>query len=369
MRIPLTLLVVAAAIAAATTATSASATPLALPAPTGTLATGTTTLHLVDRTRRDPLAGGRRELMVQLWYPAARRAGRPAQYMTPGTAAALEASFGLPRGTLASLETHAFAGVPIASGRHPVLVYSHGLGTIRGFNTSLLDELASRGYVVAAIDHTSDAGLVEFPGGRIVKGVAPAVPTTDQNARLLATRVADVRFVLDELTRRTNAPAGLLAHRLDLSRVGALGHSFGGATAAAAMLADRRIKAGADLDGKIWGPVVAKGLERPFLLVIGDSLGAHPTPDQAAFLSHLRGKRYALRLAGGGHFSFTDLPLFAAAVPGLDRAFDVGTVEPERADGAVRAYVAAFFASALDGRSSMLLAGPSSAYPEVRFLR
>ena len=47
---------------------------LTLPAPTGPHRLGTVSLHLVDRSRPDPVAGpGRyRELMASVWYPAAR---------------------------------------------------------------------------------------------------------------------------------------------------------------------------------------------------------------------------------------------------------------------------------------------------------
>ena len=42
-----------------------------LPAPTGRYKLGTTELHLIDRKRNDPTApGGKRELMVSIWYPA-----------------------------------------------------------------------------------------------------------------------------------------------------------------------------------------------------------------------------------------------------------------------------------------------------------
>lgn len=52
---------------------------VALPAPTGSQAVGTVSLHLVDRSRPDPWMPTEkaRELMVSLWYPAEKAAGRP----------------------------------------------------------------------------------------------------------------------------------------------------------------------------------------------------------------------------------------------------------------------------------------------------
>jgi hypothetical protein len=59
---------------------------LTFPEPTGPHLVGTTELHLVDRHRDDPFVPGRsRELMISIWYPAARRSER-APYLQPRTA-------------------------------------------------------------------------------------------------------------------------------------------------------------------------------------------------------------------------------------------------------------------------------------------
>jgi predicted dienelactone hydrolase len=306
--------------------------------------------------------------MVQLWYPAAGAGADPVPYMGAAVATQVETLFSLPGGTFGALPTHAATASRLAAGRHPLLLLSHGLGTMRAFHTALAEQLASHGYVVAVIDHTHDAAFVEFPDGRLVPGRAPAIPSAIERRRLLRARVADVRFVLDELTRHATSPSGLLSGGIDLGKIGALGHSFGGATAAETMLADRRIRAGADLDGKIWGKVASRGLDRPFMVVIGDTFGGELTPDQARFVSRLRGERYALHFDGAGHFSFTDLPLFSSALPGLGDLVDIGTIDPEQAARALGAYVLAFFDATLLGRRDPLLSGPSPAYPEVRII-
>jgi len=56
-------------------------------------------------------------------------------------------------------------------GPHPVVVFTHGYtGTFTDY-TFLFEDLASRGYVVAAVDHTYEATAVEFLDGRLVKSV------------------------------------------------------------------------------------------------------------------------------------------------------------------------------------------------------
>jgi predicted dienelactone hydrolase len=249
---------------------------LGLPAPTGPHRVGTTSLHLVDDSRTDPLAPTPRwrELMVRLWYPAAPSRQPAAAYLPPGVASVfgdfLRAVTGVDLPTdLLSFPTHSLQDPPALPGaRGPVVLFSHGLGVSAAINTALHEELASRGYVVAGIDHTFD-GVVEFPDGR-VEVQKPGLLVDDL---LREVRAADLRFVLDQFTALAaghNPDAGHrplprgLARILDLTRVGAYGHSMGGPTVIGAMNQDRRIDAGAALDGTLRGPV---SFDRPFLMM------------------------------------------------------------------------------------------------------
>ena len=60
--------------------------------------------------------------------------------------------------------------------------------------------------------------------------------------------VADVRFVLDQL-QKMNSHDHFWHSHLDLSKVGIVGHSMGGTTAALATQEESRILAGVNLDG------------------------------------------------------------------------------------------------------------------------
>src|SRR5262245_38953311 len=68
---------------------------LSLPAPTGPHRVGTTSLHLIDSSRSDPLAPTprARELVVRLWYPAARTTRQPVATYLPATVATLYIQF------------------------------------------------------------------------------------------------------------------------------------------------------------------------------------------------------------------------------------------------------------------------------------
>ena len=369
---------------------------LTLPEPTGPHRIGTTSLHLVDRSRKDPWISrsSPRELMISVWYPAARTRGeRRAPWLPPKSAALYKKQTSQSLGT--SLDnvdlplTHAYQDAPAAGPRprsHPVVLFSPGFAGMRQFNTALVEDLASRGYVVVTIDHTYEASFVEFPGGRLELGKQPPEPSDAEHAKSLRVRQADTRFVLDALAKldagknpdaeHRRLPRGLRG-TLDLSRTGMFGHSVGGDTAAEIMAEDRRVRAGVDLDGSINGPAAATGLDRPFMLMGSPTHGRFNDSTWTEFWSNLRGWRLDLRLSGAAHQTYTDMPPLVRqlekAVPlppeviaRLDSTF--GTIPADRAIAAQRAYLTAFFDLHLRHRDGHLLSGPSPRFPEITFV-
>ncbi|WP_283133315.1 alpha/beta hydrolase family protein [Rhizohabitans arisaemae] len=342
-----------------------------LPAPTGPLPVGTSIAHLIDHDRTDPYAGdGRsRELMAQIWYPARRRHGLPtAPYMAPGSLAALERSLDAAPGSLSRLVPHARLDAPPSHrpGGWPVILFSHGWGGGRSNATALVEDLVSHGYVVIAVDHTYDAGTVEFPRGRLVASVLPRVPTEADDRLNIETRVADLAFTLEWFLRRRT---GRSRHILDATRVGVLGHSMGGSAAGELMLTDERIRAGVNLDGAFFGSRFPEsGLDRPFLLSTAD--GEHTT--WTRLQANHRGWGRHLAVLGSGHYSQVDGPFFVEPaelwkLPADQFAALFGTLGARRAATITRSYVRAFFNMHLRGESSPLLDGPSTAFPEVAF--
>ncbi|GIG87072.1 alpha/beta hydrolase family protein [Plantactinospora endophytica] len=397
----------AAPAASARTEPPAPALRLTLPEPTGPYPVGSTELHLVDAGRPDPWVAGRpRELMVSVWYPASTaHGGQPTPYLPPLAARAFaertDAQLGLATGQVdwAGTTTHARTGVPVRPrlGGHPVVVFSPGGAVPRAHGTMLATDLASRGYVVVTIDHTYETPEVEFPGGRVEAQQLPDIDPTELNHRMIETRVRDSRFVLDQLAvlarggnpdaGHRRLPAGLGAG-IDLSRVGMFGHSAGGFTSAETMLVDRRLDAGVNMDGSLaysfsandFGDVVDQGLDRPFLLMgAGQSSGTPHTHqharDWAGFWANSTGWKLDLYVAEGEHFTFTDhqalLPQLAEAFPlppGLVES-SIGTVDPDRIVGSLKAYLGAFFDQHLRGQPQPLLRDPSPRHPDVAFVR
>ena len=399
---------------------------LTLVPPTGSYPIGTVALHLVDHSRRDPwLPVARpRELMISVWYPAQHVGRYPwAPWMPPAAGKLFltqlipappvvrpggrpsSAPSGPPGGVRLPV-TRARLGAPVdlSARRCPVVLYSPGYEDDRELGTGLVSDLASRGYIVVTIDHTYEAAEVEFPDGRV------EVSRQQQNilaeiGKAATVRVADTRFVLDELVALNSGvnpdaehhrlPAGL-AGALDLARTGMFGHSEGGSTAATTMAADPRISAGINLDGiivpadmppnatsslgtiaSLAGPVAKRIGDRPFMLMGNASHGLDDATWKS-FWPDLSGWRLLLSLKDSQHHSYTDDEEFLSQLvtagiisPKVARQVvipTIGTIDPGRAVAAERAYIGAFFDLHLRHRGGSLLTRPSPRYPQVQFL-
>ncbi|MGW7349429.1 alpha/beta hydrolase family protein [Streptomyces sp. NPDC054854] len=342
-----------------------------LPRPTGRFAVGQDTLHLVDRSRTDHWSGsGPRELMVTMRYPALRGTGGPVRYLTEEEARLLLVDRGLDgvvsARTLADTASHSRSGARPVAGRYPLIVLSPGFSVPRATLTSLAEDLASRGYVVAAVDHAYESAGTAFPGGRVLECLACEKTGGDAGYRAVSDgRARDVSFLLDRLTGRD--PAWRRAGLIDPHRIAMAGHSIGGASAAAAMAADGRVRAGVDLDGGLATPVPATGLGgRPFMLIgKADQVpGRDSTWDRDWPL--LDGWKRWITFADSGHFTFTDFPHLGD---------ELGIPDPgapltgARSVELTRRYVGAFFDQHLKGRPQPVLDGPAADAPEVRFHR
>jgi predicted dienelactone hydrolase len=164
---------------------------------------------------------------VEIWYPAsARHAG---QDLAPAT----QDSFPVPGATVR--RQMAVRDAAAEPGPWPLIVFSHHSGGPRRMATFLCTHLASHGYMVAALDHS------ELVAPELAR---PEGETTEQKSvrleALIASRVPDVRFLLDELV---GAKGGDATGQADATRVGIVGHSFGGWTALAAPDEEPRIRA------------------------------------------------------------------------------------------------------------------------------
>ena len=307
---------------------SASWSDLALPEPGGAFAVGRTELVLTDASRLEtttPSPSDRRDVPLVVWYPATAGTGRVADYVDAGLHAALRAS-----GELSALQVSALrwvrprareaAQVSDADRVYPVLLLSPGNATNVEFYSVIAEALASRGYVVVGMNHPYQVTAARLSDGSVAVYRAPASPPgsdgaeTETRARI-DQRVADVRFVLDELSD-LDAVGDLDADRLDLDRLGHLGHSNGGVAAVSACREDARLDACVNMDGQLaGGPFGASATDRapaqPFLFLTKE-IGLHP--ELGARFEEAGDGAFRVVVPAARHEQFADGPLLTPSL-------------------------------------------------------
>ncbi len=174
-------------------------------------------------------------------------------------------------------------------------------------------------------------------------------------------------FTLNQLEKLSTDTENQFHERLDFTRVGAFGHSFGGAAGVQVAKDEPRVRGAVDLDGTLVGGVVESGLKKPFLMF------DHPHPGESnyhrdAVVFREATPAYRLTLAGSEHSFSEDFGLLPFVPPRVKQA-ELGTIDPARALTITKAYVETFFGECLEGRKSPFLDGPSPEYPEITFER
>ncbi|WP_405152578.1 alpha/beta hydrolase family protein [Paenibacillus sp. FSL K6-0108] len=383
-----------------------------LPEPDGEFKIGMQTFHLVDRNREevfDDAKDGKRELMVQVWYPVQAGTGKYAPFI-PDTPILryMAANYGLPEFTLQHLKyvsSHAYSGAEVSSAQtsYPLILANPGFGSSRFLHTSQAENLASHGYIVAVIDHTYNTFATEFPDGRITTSTTNDLfsPNDDYRTgresrdKLGKVLTDDVAFVLDqfELIQSGQIPSPLKG-RIDLGHVGVFGHSIGGATAYDASY-DPRIAVGIDLDGGLYRLRDREDLQKPFLFINSESYfeelnrvinnrvytdaelnrmgSTREWMDQVTEDKKLELERMRETVDEGGqilyienteHLNFADVQFIS---PVFKMLGITGKIDPERANSVINAYMLDFFDVYLKNQGGVLINGPDSRFPEVKF--
>jgi dienelactone hydrolase len=326
---------------------------ITLPAPSGSRPVGTAIVEFTDRRREEPWTAAPRDsrrLLVQLWYPThASARGSRAPYVPRGEQLPWlrESSASHPE-----VVTHALMNAPVAGQRLPVIVFSHGMNSTRTRYTAFFEELASRGFVVAAVEHTYwNTGTV-FADGTVVTE-SSGMPgrtelSSDEIDQMMAAGVAvmaaDDAFVVDRLRELAGGrPRGNpFAGHLDLTRVGAFGHSMGGMAATMACLDYSAFAACLSLDGPFYlMHLQPRPATKPFLLLLNSDWGAKsPAKIARTYLAAWAAPTVAI-ISGSHHSTYSDTPLVDPTVGSPERS----------ARSAIGSLVAAFFETHLAGRS------------------
>ena len=319
-----------------------------MPAPEGDFSIGSETFHWVDSSRlewfTDENDNDVREIMVQAWYPSENSdsIGTNSYMDFMNLRSKTLASAGKIPAFLPShldmISTNTRNDVACSNKleKYPVLIFSHGITGSRHLHQILFEHLASKGYIVFALDHSFDANLTIFPDGKIADYRSEITGHPDSvliREKQINTRAFDVGFIIDQIREiETGMIDSKLSGRLDLDRVALGGHSYGGATAILASHNYDIVKACVVLDGwisPIPDKVISEGINVPFLFMGRPSWHDSDYPGNyerlADLITHSSNEKYDLRINQTLHLDYTDIPLMS---PLVKHVMDVGDLKP-----------------------------------------
>lgn len=294
---------------------------------------GVRTLTIIDANRIDVLntSNGNanavydRKLTIEVWYPAkptsAQGAGGEYKAITRNPA------------VIATLHGSALRNADPANNnvRYPLVVLSHGYPGNRYLMSHLGENLASKGYVVASIDHADSTydDLQAF-------------------SSTLYNRPLDQRFVIDSIANFSEDTNSFLHGLVNANMTGVVGYSMGGyglvnnlgggysdAVAAAATISpnalvsahstgnpdyrkklDSRIKAGFaiapwGMNFGFWSADDLAGITVPTFYLAGDAddIAGYENGVRAIFKGAINSERYLLTFKNAGHNAGAPYPL------------------------------------------------------------
>ena len=188
-------------------------------APQGNYAVGVRTLDLVHAGQIDILNFNKetgkaplydRPLKVEIWYPATLAPGQEQRVIYPSAMPGRAPRTSGPKGFEFPGKA-ARDAAPLAGQKFPLVIVSHGYPGSRYFLTYLTENLASKGYVVAAIDHTDS-----------VFGEVRDFSST------LLNRSNDQLFVLSAIQKLAKSSGGFLSGLVQENNAAIVGYSMGG---------------------------------------------------------------------------------------------------------------------------------------------
>ena len=253
--------------------------------------------------------------------------------------------------------------------RYPLILYVPGWGGSRGENDVLLSDIASAGFVVAATDDISrdKSDPAADPADELVRTGAFKAFSPDDLAAFPKMSEQRTRLGFDKLVKLVAAlaqlPSNAIPIKIDMSRIGVVGFSFGGALAAVTLAREPRVTAAVNLDGWVIDTEAAAGVSRPFLALYA-KLELHPSLARVSaptyYMTELAREDFRVLLAlsrssaadvrlidGADHNDFTD-----ARYAGRWRRWRPWRPKPIRADRMrtiMQAYVVPFLLRTVSG--------------------
>ena len=256
-----------------------------LPAPIGPYSVGTKIMTWEDSARKEWFTDNPddyRKIVIQAWYPAIDVFGEPSLYFDKWREriGPISEQINVSKMLITSIKdvrsnSYLNAKLYASDKKLPLIIFSHGLGGMRMQNTIQMEELASHGFVVLALDHPYDANITIFNDGTTAdyrsgaEGELTPKEFWDLRIPQINTRAADISYVLDHIVELRNE-GDVFWKSIDLDHIGVMGHSFGGATAIVASTKDTRLDACIVLDAwlvPVESSIIQSGMKTPFLYI------------------------------------------------------------------------------------------------------
>ncbi|MGE8204663.1 dienelactone hydrolase family protein [Heyndrickxia sp. NPDC080065] len=222
---------------------------------------------------------------------------------------------------LRSIKTNCYNDAPISKNvkNSPVIIYSPGIGVDRDMYLYNIKKLVHEGYIVITVGPTYDTLFTVFPSRGIVyqNEKVQNIAATDFTSlkSLMEIRINDITCLLDSLSDMFSKD------RVDLHRIGVIGHSLGGATIFELAKNDKRIKAGIILDGSLHLLSHEKDVWTPFLSIRqhqstyqqmreiwSEEVAQAYCEGQKLLYDRLTGNKLFVNVTDSDHMSFTDVP-------------------------------------------------------------
>jgi predicted dienelactone hydrolase len=373
------------------------AQPKLLPKPSGDFFVGVDYLCFTDTTRKelfDNNSEGYRELTVKTWYPTDAEPANTTPYFYD--ADIIVKYFAFPE-IYSEIISNSSRATPLSNkeNRYPVVIFNHGWGEHFAQNTILMEELASKGYVVFSIAHHYESKFSFYPDGKFISidmnsnrfkqimqeqqqpgardliykmmgldGIDEQRQILIDQSNALPTLLKespinwanDISFFLDQL-EMINIKNQLMKGKLDLKRIGVMGMSMGGMATNEICISDSRVQAGINMDGGLTGSQLDKRIQTPFMFLNGKRYVGYGK----LFTKNIVKDGYSFSVRDADHYNFTDYSIYKIQ----NLSFLMGTIEGNRIIVIMNDLVVAFFDKYLKQKENIDIINKAQNYPEI----
>lgn len=370
-----------------------------LPKPKGAYYVGTKYLSFTDCSRQEQFSSldENRTIPVQVWYPTEDTKNKKRVNWISSEAMNFFSKYrGLPNifNHFSLVKTHSYlnAGISNKAKSYPVILFSCGGAMFNGQNTIQMQELASEGYIVFAVSHPYEDFACLYPNGKIIPysqkqaaelssdyknaiNIAKDTVTNKESPEYVKTLIRnaevnnksvkiwskDMQFIINKINdMNSGITDSIFFGKLDMSNIGAFGHSFGGAAVGQLCLDDKRVKTFINMDGSPFGDALNNDILQPFMILTTEKYGEYIRYGY----SEKENNYLFVQIKNTEHMNFCDVN---SLLPVLGKLTGfLGSINCKQQVDIMNDYIVNFFNKKLKNKTSPLLDYPSTLYPEVK---